>query len=169
MGGEIDNSWVAWKNQAKSLNRESVFWKSIFLLCRRMTAMIALYILFIQLICAFSGLQFPCSFSSLKHLHIPNLCFVHLIHDLSISPAEPSTPFGALCTAQTPLRSSWIYFKMFCIYSTIWALTSEHRWGRSRTLQISEGTMVEEHLGTQFNARWAYRCYNFHKMPGIFV
>lgn len=53
MGGEIDNSWAAWKNQAKSLNRESIFWKSISLLCRRMTAMIALYILFIQLICAF--------------------------------------------------------------------------------------------------------------------
>ena len=81
------------------------------------------------------GLCFPHSFPSLKHPNLPNLHSTHLVRDFSLSPAaEPSTPIGSLSTVQTSLYSSWIHSKAFYTWSTICALTSEHKPGRSRTL-----------------------------------
>lgn len=134
MGGEIDNSWVAWKNQAKSLNRESIFWKSIFLLCRHMTAMKALYILFIQLICAFPRPPI----SSLLSLSKTSPHSQFTFHVFNTWPFYlPCWTFNTnwflVYSSNSPLLS-WMYFKVFYNWSTICAPTSEHKPGRFRTL-----------------------------------
>lgn len=133
IGVEIDNSWVAWKNQAKSLNRESVFWRSIFLLCRCMTAMIALYILFIQLIYAFPGPPIS-SLLSLSETPQPSQFAFNTFNTwpFSLRYWTFNTNWFFVCSSNFPLL--FLNSKVFYIWSTICALTSEHKPGRFRTL-----------------------------------
>lgn len=151
MGGEIDNSRVVWKIKQNHLIGNLFFWMSIFLLCRRMTALIALYILFIQLICAFPRPPIFSFLSLSKPPQPPHSAF----NTWPFSPAEPPTPTCSLPSVQASLCSSWTHCKVFYIWSNVCAFTSKHKPSWSRTLPDVSRRNQESNRETQCNARWA--------------
>lgn len=91
MGEEIDNSWVVWKiKQNHLIGHFLIFffgWAFFFYAGTWLPWQLFIFCLF-SLSVLPPGLQFFHSFPSLKR---PNLLTLDLIHNLSLSPAEPST------------------------------------------------------------------------------